>query len=327
MAVLILALIVDLLIGDPKSLWQRLPHPVALFGKVIDFFDRNRSALKFDRLGEKDGNEPGFIAGLILLGVLLLISGAAGEILNFISKQSWQLGMALEVVVVAVLIAQKSLYEHGRRVIDALRNGGVIEGRKAVSFMVGRDVSQLDESGISKAAIESVAENFSDGVVAPALWYAAFGLPGILFYKAVNTADSMIGHRTVKYENFGKGAAVLDDWMNWPAARLSSLIIVLAVAVGRGGKLAKTVWQITFRDAPLHLSPNAGWPEASFASALGLSLGGPLRYGERILEAAILNGEGREIANVADIERSLRLFLRCCFCLLALCVSVWFLLR
>ena len=185
----------------------------------------------------------------------------------------------------------------------------------------------MDESGISKAAIESVAENFSDGVVAPALWYALFGLPGILFYKAVNTADSMIGHRTIEHEFFGKGAAVLDDWMNWPAARLSSFIILIAVAIGRGGKLAKTVWQITLRDAPLHLSPNAGWPEAGFAAALGLSLGGSRSYGDQQIDAVTLNPEGRDIAAVADIERALRLFLRCCFCFLALSALGWLLVR
>ncbi|MEE9314030.1 MAG: adenosylcobinamide-phosphate synthase CbiB [Rhizobiaceae bacterium] len=323
MAILILALILDLFIGDPRWLWQTVPHPVVLFGKVIEYFDKNRSTWNFDSLGGGEGEtEPGFTAGLVLLAVLLGVSILIDWLLKLVFG-GWS--VVPEILLVGVLIAQKSLMDHVKQVIHGLSNNGVKGGREAVSQIVGRDVSQLNESGVSKAAIESLAENFADGVVAPALWYALFGLPGILIYKAVNTADSMIGHRTPTYEYFGKPAAILDDWMNWPAARLSSLLVVVAMVIGRGGKAAKHVWEITMRDAPGHRSPNAGWPEASFAAALGLSLGGPRNYGDGEIEAITLNPEGRTEATTTDIEKALRLFLRSCFCLLGLCGLLWFL--
>ena len=221
-----------------------------------------------------------------------------------------------------VFLAQKSLYDHVARVAAAFKTTGLAGAREAVSMIVGRDVKRLDESGVSKAAIESLAENFSDGVVAPVFWYVVAGLPGIIFFKAVNTADSMIGHRTERYEYFGKPAARLDDWMNWPAARLSTLLIMASAALARGGTAAKTVWSATLRDAPQHRSPNAGWPETGFAAALNLSLGGPRNYGADQVDGAHLYAEGREFAKPADIDKALSLFLRCCICLIALCATL-----
>ncbi|MEE9375083.1 MAG: adenosylcobinamide-phosphate synthase CbiB [Rhizobiaceae bacterium] len=323
MAVLTLALVLDLLLGDPRFIWRSLPHPVVLFGKVIEYFDKHRAEWNFDQLGGGEGEaEPGFTAGLVLLAMLLLLS--IGVHFAIIAIGGW-LGFVLELIIVGVLIAQKSMMEHVKVVIEALGHEDINKGREAVSQIVGRDVSTLDKSGISKAAIESLAENFSDGVVAPALWYAVLGLPGILFCKALNTADSMIGHRTLNHEYFGKPAAILDDWMNWPAARLSSLLVMLAMVVSRGKSAAINVWEITLRDAPGHRSPNAGWPEASFASALGIRLGGPRSYGEEVIEAVTLNPEGRSLVSVQDINKALRLFLRACLCLIAFCAFVWFL--
>ena len=319
MFLLICALILDLIVGDPDWLWRRLPHPVVLFGKVIDWFDERRGWFGAGSFEKDKEAEPGFVAGLAMLAALLFLAMFIAALIHSLGIIGW----VIELFLVAVLVAQKSLYDHVKRVADALRALGVRGGREAVSMIVGRDVSQLDESGVSKAAIESLAENFSDGVVAPVFWYCVFGLPGMIFYKAVNTADSMVGHHTQRHENFGKAAAVLDDWMNWPAARLSSLLVYMAVMVGKGGRFAGKVWRVTRRDAGSHRSPNAGWPESSFAAALGLSLGGPRRYGDDVVEADALYAEGRDIATVSDIDSALALFLRSCFCLIALVGLIW----
>ena len=325
MALLTLALLLDLLVGDPDWLWRRVPHPVVWFGKVIDWADKLRER-KQALGGSESGNiktvqEALFQGGVLLVVLLLLLSIITSQIIGLLGPIGW----IAELFIVAVLIAQKSLYDHVERVAVALRGGGIADGRKAVSMIVGRDVSKLDESGVSRAAIESLAENFSDGVVAPALWYAIAGLPGILFYKAVNTADSMIGHRNERYEHFGKAAAKVDDYMNWPAARLASLLVIAATFAGKGGDAAKRVWPRTKRDAPRHRSPNAGWPETSFAVALNLALGGPRRYGDETINATTLNPDGRSEASIDDIREGLQLFKRSCFALIALSGLVWFL--
>ena len=325
MGLLTLALLIDIFVGDPDWLWRRLPHPVVWFGKLIDWFDRLRDRENLRaaaaRMGAKKTQNIDITLGLLLLATFLVIAVGLGRI---VGSFGW-FGLLIELVIVVVLMAQRSLYDHVSRVAKAFRTDGLASARKAVSMIVGRDVSKLDESGVSKAAIESLAENFSDGVIAPALWYAIAGLPGLLFYKAVNTADSMIGHRTERFEYFGKPAARLDDWLNWPAARLSSLLVVVAVALARGGRVAGTVWTATLRDASSHRSPNAGWPESSFAAALNLSLGGPRSYDSETVEAEFLFAEGRDIAKPVDIEKSLGLFLRCCICLIAICGLLWLL--
>jgi adenosylcobinamide-phosphate synthase len=214
-------------------------------------------------------------------------------------------GAVIETLVVAVFLAQKSLLDHVRRVAQALGTGGADAGRKAVAMIVGRDTSVLDGAGVSRAAIESAAENFSDGLVAPVFWYALLGLPGLLVFKVVNTADSMIGHRSPRYEAFGWAAARLDDLMNLIPARLSALLIAAAAALagGAAGHAAAAAWH----DARFHRSPNAGWPEAAAAGALGLALGGPRRYGNLIVEGAWLNGQGRSEAGPDDIFAAIRL--------------------
>jgi adenosylcobinamide-phosphate synthase len=250
-------------------------------------------------LGTNQGQAPGFVAGLVLLAAFAVLCIFVSVFVDWISTIYVWLSWVVELIIVMALIAQKSLYEHVARVRNGLKSGGVEGGREAVSMIVGRDVSQLSVSGVCKAAIESLAENFSDGVVAPIFWYAVLGLPGILFYKAVNTADSMIGHRTEEYEQFGKSSAILDDWMNWPAARLSAGLAWWATLVHQGRKRSESVLKTTRADAPHHRSPNAGWPEAAFAAALEISLGGDRSYGTEMVSARKLNESGRDKLEIA----------------------------
>jgi adenosylcobinamide-phosphate synthase len=232
------------------------------------------------------------VAAFVLQSVLLLLP----------------FGFIAVALVASSLLAQRSLHDHVARVAAALETGGVEAGRNAVSQIVGRDTAALDEAGVSRAAIESLAENFSDGVVAPALWLALGGLPGGALYKAINTADSMIGHRTPRYEKFGWAAARLDDLVNLPASRLSCLLILAAAAVMPGASAAQA-WRAVRRDAPRHRSPNAGYPEAAMAGALGLSLAGARIYGGVLVDDACM-GCGRREANAADIRAALALYRR-----------------
>lgn len=188
-------------------------------------------------------------------------------------------------------------------------------------MIVGRDPEALDEAGVCRAAIESLAENFSDGIVAPALWYALFGLPGLLAYKMLNTADSMIGHLDDRYRDFGRAAAKLDDLANWPAARVSSLLIALGAAVEHGFASFRRALGAALRDSGLHRSPNAGWPEAAMAGALGLALAGPRRYGGETVIEASLNASGRRRASGADIDASLSIYHRACDGLAGICLA------
>ncbi len=196
------------------------------------------------------------------------------------------------------------------RVAASLRGEGLAGGRRAVSMIVGRDPLRLDEAGVSRAAIESLAENFADGVVAPAFWYAVLGLPGLFAYKMVNTADSMIGHKTPRHLDFGRGAALVDDALNWPAARLSALLLAIAAWACRGRAAGRRAIETALTDAGLHRSPNAGWPEAAMAGALDLALAGPRVYAGVAVFEAMLNAAGRRSAGPADIDRALTLFRR-----------------
>jgi adenosylcobinamide-phosphate synthase len=292
-----LALVLDRLVGDPDWLWSRLPHPVAGIGKCIEILEEklNRPTLSADARWRR-----GITAMLVLAAGTLIAGGLATGLLR-----AWPAGFLLEPVVVAIFLAQGSLVAHVRAVSNALRTGGDEAGRTAVAKIVGRDTSPLDEAGISRAAIESGAENFSDGVVAPLVWYLALGLPGLLFYKTVNTADSMIGHRNERYLAFGWAAARLDDVASFLPARLSMVFIAAAAAL-RGVSPA-TVFARAQRDAMLHASPNAGWPESATAAALGIALGGPRRYGAEVVAGAWLNPEGRRDPGPDDIDSAVRL--------------------
>jgi adenosylcobinamide-phosphate synthase len=204
----------------------------------------------------------------------------------------------------STLLAARGLYDHVARVAAGLEQS-LEEGRRAVAHIVGRDPGSLDAHGVARAAIESAAENFADGAMAPLFWGVLLGLPGMAAYKAVNTLDSMIGHRSPRYVHFGRFAARLDDVANWLPARLSALLI-LAAAQFLPGAAPATGWRALWRDASRHRSPNAGWPEAAIAGALGLSLAGPRRYGDELVDDAWM-GEGRAAATVTDIRRALRL--------------------
>jgi adenosylcobinamide-phosphate synthase len=242
--------------------------------------------------------------GVLALALLVATGSAAGALLGWLCAVVPG-GVVLEVIAIAVLLAQKSLRDHVAAVASGLQADGLPGGRAAVALIVGRDVAALDASGVARAAIESAAENFSDGVVAPAFWYLLLGLPGLLVYKIVNTADSMIGHRSERYAAFGWAAARLDDLLNFVPARLAALLIAAAAALT--GRSAQHAIAVAWRDAALHKSPNAGWPEAATAGALDLALGGPRRYGELAVDGAWLNCDGRAEAGVADIRSALRL--------------------
>ncbi|GGB54621.1 cobalamin biosynthesis protein CobD [Roseibium aquae] len=296
---LLAALLLDAVIGDPDWLWRRLPHPVVLFGRVITMLDT--------RLNRSDRTRAQRRArGLVTLCLLVAGAGLLGMGLHLLFS-ALPFGDVLTVAVTAVFLAQNSLYTHVRAVEKGLSSGGIEGGRKAVSMIVGRDPARLDEAGVSRAAIESCAENFSDGVVAPAFWFALAGLPGLLIYKAVNTADSMIGHKTEKYQDFGWASARFDDLINLPASRLSGLFIALAAPLARGSILAavKTI----AADANKHRSPNAGWPEAAMAGALDLCLAGPRVYPGYTVQDPYMNPSARRDATGRDIARSLRLLI------------------
>src|SRR5262249_19145470 len=226
------------------------------------------------------------------------------------------LGIVVAAIIASTLIAQRSLREHVARVAAALDHDGVTAGRAAVAHIVGRDPDMLDEAGVARAAIESLAENFCDGVVAPAFWLAAAGLAGGAAYKAINTADSMIGHRTPRHDAFGWAAARLDDLVNLPASRLSALLIVAAAAVSPGASAAHA-WRAVVRDALRHRSPNAGYPEAAMAGALGLALAGPRQHGGGGVDDARMGGR-RPVATAADLPPAVELYRRADAMLVAL---------
>lgn len=251
----------------------------------------------------------GIVAFLILLGVTL----AASLALVALCRLAGPLALLPLALLASSLLAQRSLHEHVARVAEGLERGGLTGGRKAVAMIVGRNPESLDEAGVARAAIESLSENFSDGIVAPAFWLGAGGLPGGALYKAINTADSMIGHKSPRHLAFGWAAARLDDLVNLPASRLTALLLTAAAALDRQAD-AGAAWRAVRRDAGRHRSPNAGWPEAAMAGALGLRLAGPRVYGAIRVEDSWM-GDGRAEATAADIRRALALYRRACLLL------------
>lgn len=316
LAILTLALLADRLIGDPEWLWDRVPHPVVAFGAAISTADRwGNSDADSDSIRRRNG--------LISIVILLVLAIISGILLVWLFSTLGVVGWLLEIAVVAILLAQKGLADHVTRVATDLREGGLAGGRAAVSRIVGRDPESLDESGICRAAIESLAENFSDGVVAPAFWYAILGLPGLLAYKLLNTADSMIGHKSPRYHDFGRAAARLDDAANWPAARLSALIIAVAAAFTQGRRAAELALRAALRDAGLHRSPNAGWPECAMAGAVDLALAGERNYDGVVVREPMLNAAGKRSAQPADIDTAVRVFYASCAVLTGTCAVLY----
>ncbi|NVP57121.1 adenosylcobinamide-phosphate synthase CbiB [Mycoplana rhizolycopersici] len=312
--VLAIALLLDRLVGDPPRLWNRVPHPVVLFGWAISALDRMFN-------GKRMRADTRRFNGVVAIGALLSMALIVGYVIHMLLLLLGWAGLAVEAVVVALFLAQKSLADHVGAVAEGLKTSGLEGGRQAVSMIVGRDPATLDEPAICRAAIESLAENFSDGVVAPALWYALLGLPGLLAYKMLNTADSMIGHKNAKYLEFGWAAARLDDLANWPAARLSILLIAFGAWRTEGKRAARTALDVGLRDSGLHRSPNSGWPEAAMAGALGIGLAGPRIYGGVRVDEPMINAGGRTVATTADIRRGLSVFGRACDGLASLAVT------
>ncbi len=277
---LTLALILDALLGEPRWLWSRLPHPAVLMGRAVGWCDARWNDGDNRRL-KGTGAMALLVAGAALLGAVLSAFGPV-----------------MEIVVAAILLAQKSLMQHVAAVATGLR-AGLPQGRAAVAMIVSRDTAAMDESAVARAAIESAAENLSDGVIAPAFWFAIAGLPGLLVYKIANTADSMVGYRTPCHAQFGWAAARLDDLLNLLPARLTALLIALPAGLLRALPAIRA-------DARLHRSPNAGWPEAAMARALGIALAGPRAYDGRMRDFPWVNATGRRPLMAQDIDAAIR---------------------
>lgn len=296
----LLALLLEAMLGYPERVTRAIGHPVMWMGALVGALDR-----RLNREGRPNGRRK--IAGVAALLVLIAASGGAAYLI-----QHWLLLMPLGMIplaaVASTLLAQRSLYAHVDHVALALEDAGVEAARASVSHIVGRDTAALDEAGIARAAIESLAENFSDGVVAPAFWMMIGGLPGAAVYKAINTADSMIGHHSERYEQFGWASARLDDLVNLPASRLAALFLIIAASLTPGAS-ASEAFAVVLRDAARHRSPNAGYPEAAVAGALGLALAGPRTYGGKPAEGTWI-GNGRHAATADDIRAALTLYRR-----------------
>lgn len=300
--ILLLGLVLDAVVGDMPALFGIVPHPVAVVGRLIGFLEQRLNRENRDAATRSS-------RGALVAGFVAVLAALAGWLVLSVTRRL-AAGWLIELFVVTVLVAQRSLYDHVRLVALGLEHGGVRAGRIAVSHIVGRDPDSLDEHGIARAALESLFENFADGVVAPAFWYVVAGLPGLFMAKAVNTLDSMIGHRSPRYRAFGAAAAMLDTVMNFVPARLAGMIIGLAAAFVPTASPHRS-FRVMFHDARKHRSVNAGWPEGAAAGALNLALAGPRRYGEEMVEDAWIGG-GPVQARPADIRRGLYLFVAAC---------------
>lgn len=314
--ILLFALVIDWRFGEPSILWSRFPHPIVLFGKTIGYFERglNRNDLP---------NNVQYRRGALGIVLLVIGAGGAGFVLKWAFSNIGLLGGMLECLMVSVLLAQRSLYDHVNDVALAFSSGGIEMARKKVALIVGRDPQLLNEEGVCRASIETLAENFSDGVVAPAFWYLVFGLPGLFIYKMINTADSMIAYRNPKYLYFGRVTAQLDDLANWLPARISACILAGAAAAVYGIAAGRRSITMALAQAGLHRSPNAGWPEAAMAGGLDIALGGPRIYPTETVPQAYINGAGKRHVSVIDISNALGVFGFACYILWGVVTLVW----
>jgi adenosylcobinamide-phosphate synthase len=313
LVLLVAGLVIDALFGDMPAIFRRVPHPVVLAGRAVAFFDRK---LNREARGEASRRERGIVTVIVLVGG----AAALGWAVERACRDSLP-GAMVEAVLIAVLVAQRSLYEHVAAVAMALNSRGLAGGREAVQHIVGRDPTSLDANGVARAAIESLAENFSDGVVAPVFWYLLLGLPGLFAYKMANTLDSMIGHRTPQYRSFGWAAARFDDILNTAPAPLSGLLLTAAAVFAKNCRPGHAL-TIMLRDGRKHRSPNAGWPESAMAGALGLALAGPRRYPEGLVADPWL-GDGTARAATSDVTRALRLYRLACLIGGGLLLGAW----
>ncbi|MFK7754297.1 MAG: adenosylcobinamide-phosphate synthase CbiB [Sedimentitalea sp.] len=295
-AILTVALLLDARLGEPTWLWSRLPHPAVLMGRAVSALDRGWNSGAHRKL-----------AGVAALLTLSVAACAIGVLLQ-------QAGALVTILVAAILLAQKSLVDHVQAVADALQVS-LADGRKQVGWIVSRDVGEMDRSQVARSAIESASENLSDGVIAPAFWFLIAGLPGLLVYKIINTADSMIGYRTPRHVDFGWAAARTDDLVNLIPARLTGLIIVAL-----SGQLPHM--RAIVADARQHLSPNAGWSEAAMARAIDVALAGPRSYDGQMRELPWVNGAGRRNIGSKDIRAAIKVLWQCWAVMLCAVIAI-----
>jgi adenosylcobinamide-phosphate synthase len=296
----LVALVIEAVLGYPPALLRTVGHPVTWVGALIDTLERRFNRANVSVRARRS-------AGLAVLLTAVALAAATA----FAAERALLLlpfGTIAVGLLASTLLAQRSLHDHVARVACALDDEGLDAGRAAVAHIVGRDPDALDEAGVARAAIESLAENFSDGVVAPVFWTALGGLAAGMAYKTINTADSMLGHRTERLAAFGRAAARLDDLVNLPASRLTGLLLVAAAGMTPGTSAARSLRAVR-RDARRHRSPNAGYPEAAMAGALGLALAGPRIYAGTLVDDAVM-GDGRRDATAADIRAALALYRR-----------------
>jgi adenosylcobinamide-phosphate synthase len=294
---LILGMILDAVFGEPKAIWDKVPHPAVMMGRAVGWVDARFNDADFRRL-----------KGVVAMAALAAAAIVLGAVLA-------RFGWVIEALVVAVLLAQRSLVDHVQAVADGLRMS-TAEGRGQVAMIVGRDTAGMDDAAVARAAIESAAENFSDGVAAPVFWFLIGGLPGLLAYKITNTADSMIGYRTPRHEAFGWAAARLDDVMNLIPARASALLI--AALTGQLGQ-----WRGIVADARRHRSPNAGWPEAAMARGLDVALSGPRSYEGEMREFPFVHAAGARMIGAQEIEAAIGVLWRAWAGLLICAAGAW----
>ena len=293
------ALALDAAIGWPDRLYARVGHPVGAFARFLNCAER---------LGNSPKRPEGVRRGLGVLTMVVLIA-LTGGVAWWLERESHLLfgrwGWIASAVLAWPALAQRSLYIHVRPVAEALLRGDLLAARALVARVVGRDTGRLDQAGVSRAAIETLAESFCDGIVAPLFWLLLLGLPGVWMYKAINTADSIIGHKEPRWRAFGWAAARIDDVANWVPARMAGVLVCVAGARG---------WRVMRRDARAHASPNAGWPEAAMAGALGVALAGPVAYDGVTQIKPWIGREGRA-ASPKDIVTALQIYARACLLL------------
>ncbi len=302
--VVLVALIFEAAFGYPGWIYRRLGHPVTWVGYLIELLDKTGNMASMPESRRR-------LNGVLAAIAIVMITAATVAVLQRLILDGLEVVTAILVtgLIAGSLLSQRSLFAHVRAVADGL-DQGLPEARSAVSEIAGRDTNTLDEAGCARAAVESLAENFSDGIVAPVFWGALFGLPGMAIYKAINTADSMIGHQNERYKSFGWATAKLDDLVNFPGARLAAFWIVIAAYLSPSAN-GQAAWTTAFRDAGEHRSPNAGWPEAAMAGALGLQLAGPRTYDGETVDDAWM-GSGDPSLGADEIRRALRLYQNAC---------------
>lgn len=293
----LVALIAEPLLGYPALLQRHIGHPVQWMGALIDLFDRH---MNDDAAAAKTRRRAGIIMLAVLCAITVLLTLAISLLLHRLP-----FGWVIEALLGSVFLAHRQLAQAVSAVAYGLE-GSLLRGREAVSHIVGRDTKALDEAEVARAAIETLAENASDGVIAPLFWLLIFGLPGIAVYKAINTADSMVGHLNARYADFGWASAKTDDVVNWVPARLTAMLFCLAAIITPGAS-ARAALKAVLHDAGKHKSPNAGWPEAAMAGALHFELGGPRTYGGEVLNLPSM-GSGRRHLGPNDIRKSITLY-------------------